>query len=161
MPTAEELAKAKQEKASAEQPVQPDAATQAAATEAAATGGAKANDQNASKSKKDDVPEGWLSAVDFAKHWTKTLQERGELAENETIRPQYIYGYIRNTKGFPNKNHTDGRFIVPVEEATKFLLDRRTARASAKAEKEAKEKAAAEAAAAKQAETPAEAPANA
>lgn len=140
MPTAEEIAKAK---AINNMPEATEGEGEGETTEPA-----KANDNNTTKSKKHDVPAGWLSAVDFGKHWTKVLQERGELAADEVIRPQYIYGYIRNTKGFPFKNHTDQRFIVPVEDATKFLLERRTANANKKAEKAAAAAAAAATAAA-------------
>jgi hypothetical protein len=98
------------------------------------------------KRKKDPVPEGFMVPVEFAKHLTKVRRESDPTADE--VRPQVVYGYTKTMKGFPSQPHTDGRPLIPVDEATKFLVQRETER---KAAKEAK----ATANAAK-AETPAE-----
>jgi cell division septation protein DedD len=95
-------------------------------------------------SKKDPVPDGFMTPT--------------ALANELGLRPQIVYGYIRNGKNFPQKQHTDGRFIVPVgsgneaDDARAWIKNRREATAKRKAEAAAKEKAAQEEAAAKAAE---------
>ncbi len=97
----------------------------------------KANDQNQPKSKKDPLPDGYMTPT--------------QLANELEMRPQQVYGYIKNGKEFPFENHTDGRFIVPVgsgdveTDARAWILDRREKTAARKAAKAAEEAAAAEA----------------
>jgi hypothetical protein len=117
--------------------------TEAPPTEAAAT---EATAAAAAKKSKDPVPEGFITPVEFAKQLGKRLG-----GDETTVRPQIIYGYIRNAKDFPFKQNTDGRFIVDLEAGNKWI-DAKNAR---KAEKEAKKAAEAKAAAEKAAATPA------
>jgi hypothetical protein len=90
----------------------------------------------AKQSKKDPVPEGYVKPTALAK----------ELG----IRPQQVYGYIRNGSGFPHKNNTDGSFIVPVgsgdpeTDARAWIEERRKRRAEREAKKAAEAQAAAE-----------------
>ena len=82
------------------------------------------------ESKKAVVPEGFLSPVDFAKH----LSEQ----KGEEVRPQIVYGYIRNTKDFPFQEREGlPRFIIPVDEATAFINAKAAARAEKKAQADA------------------------
>jgi hypothetical protein len=116
-------------------------ATAADTTEAGET--AKA-DKPASK--KDPLPDGWLTPTG--------------LSHIVELKPQMVYGYVKNGKDFPSKLHTDGRVIVPVpaegaegygEDATDaraWILNRRAkteANKAAKAEKDAAAAAQAEA----------------
>ena len=95
-------------------------------------------------SKKVALPEGYVTPVDFAKQ----LSERN----GEEVRPQVVYGYVKNMKEFPFVERDEApRFMVKVPEAFDFL-------ATKLAEKAAKKAAKAEADAAK-ASAPAEAPA--
>jgi hypothetical protein len=102
------------------------------------------------KRKKDPVPEGFLTLVDFAKHAGKAAG-----GDDNTIRPQVMYGYARNDKTFPFKQNTDGRYIINVEEGMAWMNAKAQRVAERKAKAEAKKAAEAAAAAAKPAETPA------
>src|SRR3982750_1682386 len=67
----------------------------------------KANDQNKPKKEKAPVPEGFVTPVAFAKLLTERV--------GSDVRPQIIYGYIRNSKTFLEnvaKQNTDGAWIV-------------------------------------------------
>ena len=111
----------------------------AGATSAPAEGeAAKANDQNTTASKKDPLPDGWETPTAFAHRLTDVLD--GYSKENP-FKPQMVYGYVKNGKDFPQKNHTDGRFIVNIEDALAWVQ----VRVEKRKEREAK---AAEAAAA-------------
>jgi hypothetical protein len=90
--------------------------------------------------KRDPLPEGFLTPVGYAKH--RGVQKGGT---EDTIRPQIVYGYVKNMKGFPFKKHTDGRVILNVKEVDAFLDAKERERAEKKAAKEAAEKAAEEA----------------
>lgn len=109
---------------------QPEAAAPAAAAPEAAAAKTPAK-------KKDPLPDGWVTPTALAKLFTPEL------------RPQVVYGYQKNGKDFPFKHHTDGRVIVPVDDAKKWIEDRlakSAERKAAKAAKEATDAAAAEAA---------------
>jgi hypothetical protein len=108
----------------------------------------KANDQNTAASKKDPLPEGWETPTAFAHRLTDQLE--GYSKENP-FKPQMVYGYVKNGKDFPQKNHTDGRFIVEIEPALAWIQVRVEKRAEREA---AKAKAAEEAANATPAEEP-------
>ena len=79
------------------------------------------------KSKKAPKPDGYVSPVEYAKHRSELL---GKL-----VRPQTIYSYIRNTKGFPFETNTDGRYMINVKVADEWFEERakaKEARAKAK-----------------------------
>jgi hypothetical protein len=81
--------------------------------------------------KKDPVPEGWETPTAFAHRLTE---------ESNPFKPQMVYGYVKNGKDFPQKTHTDGRFIVEIEPALAWInerVEKRKAREAAKAAKEA------------------------
>ena len=85
---------------------------------------------NKGASKKDPLPEGWLTPSGFAKVLSKK--------EKMDIRPQRIYGYVKNGKDFPSKKHTDGRVILDSSAAISWFEDlkkRKVARDKAAAEK--------------------------
>jgi hypothetical protein len=60
------------------------------------------------KSKKHDLPEGWVTPSGLV----HVLKERNIVE----MAPQQVYGYCYHGKDFPTKNHTDGRYIVPVDD---------------------------------------------
>ena len=83
--------------------------------------------------KKTAVPEGHLSPVDFAK---KLSEVKGE-----EVRPQIVYGYLKNMKEFPQVDRGEGvvpRIVIPTDDALAFLNTKAEERATKKAEKEAK-----------------------
>jgi hypothetical protein len=92
---------------------------EAAAAETEAT---KANDQNTKKSNKDPLPDGWETPTAFAHRLTDELDEYNK--ESNPFRPQQVYGYVKNGKEFPSKNHTDGRVIVEIEPALAWVAER-------------------------------------
>jgi hypothetical protein len=98
----------------------------------AAGGEASAPAAQATKSKKDPLPEGWV---------TPTM-----LANELGIRPQIVYGYVRNGSGFPSKNHTDSRFIVHRAQALQWLQEKDKRKAERAAKQQAQLSAAAAAA---------------
>ena len=102
---------------------------------------AKANDQNTKASKKDPVPEGWETPTAFAHRLTEQLD--GYSKENP-YKPQMVYGYVKNGKDFPQKQHSDGRFIVEIEPALAWINERVEKRAAREAAKAAKAEAPAE-----------------
>jgi hypothetical protein len=94
--------------------------------------------EKAAKTTKTAAPEGTLAPVAYAKHLSEL--------KGEEVRPQIVYGYLKNMKDFPQQDRGEGvvpRIVIPTEEADAFL----SAKASAKAEKDAKKAAEAEAAA--------------
>jgi len=112
------------------------------------------------KTKKTPAPEGYVTAVDFAKEVDK---HKGNAPG--TTRPQFIYGYIRNSKSFAEvtQDRGDGvspRFCVKLKEGLAWIdgqAQRKTEREQAKAAKDAQAAKDATAAAAKPAEpTPAQ-----
>lgn len=64
--------------------------------------------------KKHELPEGWATPSGLV----HILKERNIV---EDIKPQQIYGYVYHGKDFPSKQHTDGRFIVPIDDACEWL----------------------------------------
>lgn len=66
-------------------------------------------------SKKDPLPDGWLTPSGFAKQLSEST--------GTDVRPQRIYGYVKSGKDFPFKNHTDGRVILDVAKAIKWFND--------------------------------------
>lgn len=116
-------------------------------------------DPKAEKPKKESsrpaVPEGYVSPVQFAKILTEHLRANGKLDENQEVRPQVVYSYIKNNgpdskNPFPAKKGEDvgapGRSVVlkaqegldwwdaKDERVAKGKQDR-AAKAAAKAEK--------------------------
>ena len=85
----------------------------------------------ASKSKKAPLPEGWVTPVQFA----KALSAR----DGVEIRPQIIYGYVKNSKEFPHDKNVDGAVIVHLERSFQFVDGLRARKAERQAEKAAKE----------------------
>jgi hypothetical protein len=57
-----------------------------------------------------DLPEGWVTPTQLRNH---LFDER--IAD---LKPQAMYGFVKSGKNFPYKKHTDGRYIVPVEDET-------------------------------------------
>lgn len=96
------------------------------------------------ESKKAPKPEGFVSPIDYAEHRSQV--------QGKFVRPQTIYGYIRNnTEGdnpFPVEKNSDGRWMINQAAADAWFEARSKAREAKKAEKAAKEKADKEAAAA-------------
>jgi hypothetical protein len=109
------------------------------AAAAAAAAGAKAEEAPAAAkaekvSKKAPKPEGWVSPVEFAKELAKAL--------GQDVRPQVIYGYIKNNKGFGQdpaitSSNTDGHVMVNLQAGLAYLLDAKAKRAEAKSAKAA------------------------
>jgi hypothetical protein len=103
------------------------------ADEAPAEAPEKANDQNAAASKKDPLPEGWETPTAFAHRLSDVLE--GYDKTTNPFKPQMVYGYVKNGKDFPQKNHTDGRFIVEIEPALAWIqvrVEKRKEREAAK-----------------------------
>jgi len=83
------------------------------------------------KKVKDPIPDGFVTPVHFAKIVGEQFH-----GSPEALRPQQIYGYIKNSKTFPYKRNTDGAFLVPRDEGIEWysaLEARRQERAAAKA----------------------------
>jgi hypothetical protein len=93
----------------------------------------------APKKTKDPVPEGFITPVEFAKQLGKRLG-----GDETTVRPQIIYGYIRNAKDFPFKNNTDGRFIVDLAKGNEWVDAKNKRKSDREAKKAADAAAAAE-----------------
>jgi hypothetical protein len=96
------------------------------------------------QSKKDPLPEGYLTPVGFTKLLAEPVDEGGRGTE---IRPQQVYGYARNNKQFKEdvvEEHTDGRVILNVEAALAWWDAKEERKAERAAKKEAAEAAAAE-----------------
>lgn len=127
--------------------------TKSKAAKAAASGdgeGEGESEETPAKTKKDPKPEGYVSPVEFAKLWSAhragqpaTLEAFGELDEGQVVRPQIIYGYIRNNAAFHEAcamQNTDGHWMINTQSGLDFLTQRdsdRAAKASAKAASEA------------------------
>jgi hypothetical protein len=105
----------------------------------------------AEKKKKDPVPEGFVTPVEFAKQLGKR-----QGGDENTVRPQIIYGYIRNAKDFPFQNNSDGRFLVNLEAGNAWIDAKNERKTARDAKKAAEAKAAAEKAAAEAAKAPAQ-----
>jgi hypothetical protein len=85
------------------------------------------------KRPKDPVPDGWCTPVQLM-HIINA--KYGTAAGGVDIRPQIIYGFVKNSKDFPHKKNTDGAVIVPKAEALAWyeqLLVRRVDRQNKKA----------------------------
>lgn len=91
--------------------------------------------------KKDELPEGWETPTAFAHRLTEELE--GYSKENP-FKPQQVYGYVKNGKDFPQKLHTDGRFIVEIEPALAWVAERQVKRQERLAAKAAADAAAAQ-----------------
>lgn len=101
--------------------------------------GTKANDQNKPKKEKAPLPEGYVTPVSFA----KLLGER----VGKEIRPQVIYGYIRNTKAFREQaasQNVDQAWMINTEAGFAWWDEKEARKAKSAADKEAKAQAAAE-----------------
>jgi len=93
--------------------------------------------------KKDPKPEGYVSPVEFAKLWSAhrageqaTLEAYDALDESQQVRPQIVYGYIRNNAAFAEASasqNTDGHWMINVQAGLDFLTLRDTDRAAKKA----------------------------
>jgi len=102
-------------------------------------------EEKAPVTKKDPKPEGYVSPVEFAKLWSAhkagqpaTLEAYAELDESAQIRPQIIYGYVRNNTAFAEacvETNTDGRLMVNVNTGLEFLTKSSAAREAKKAAK--------------------------
>jgi hypothetical protein len=110
-------------------PAQPDPKAQATAD------ATKTNEQNPPKKEKAPLPDGFITPVQFAKKLSEKL--------GKDIRPQVIYGYVRNSKDFPSQKNTDGAFIVDEAKAFTWYDQKEARRVEREAAKTAKEAAAA------------------
>ena len=107
---------------------------------------APATAEATAKTKKDPVPDGYETPVAFAKRLSAKL--------GSDFRPQMVYGFIKNSKTFPWKQNTDGRYLVEIEEGLTWFDAKEERKAQRTAEKAAKEAAkASEAQAAMEADT--------
>jgi hypothetical protein len=70
--------------------------------------GAKKDSDGKPKVSKDALPEGWTTPTGLV----NLLRERRIV----DLRPQAMYGWVKNGKAFPWVQHTDGRYIVPIED---------------------------------------------
>ena len=114
------------------------------AAEKAAKGDTKEEKAEA-KTKKDAKPEGYVSPVLFAKLWSAhragkpaTLEAYNDLDESEQVRPQIMYGYIRNNKAFAEaaaSQNTDDHWMINVTAGLAFLDEREKAKATKAADK--------------------------
>lgn len=104
------------------------------------TGEGEAEEAKQEAKKKDPLPEGWTTPAQMI----HVLKERGIC----DIKPQQMFGFVKNGKDFPKNEdgshyfHTDGRYIVPVEETADWViqhLQKREERAAKRAQKEAEE----------------------
>jgi hypothetical protein len=83
------------------------------------------------ESTKTPVEEGFVAPVEFAKRLSEV---RGS-----EVRPQIVYGYLKNMKGFPQKDRGEGtkpRIVIPLEEGLSFLQHKEAEKAAKKAAKE-------------------------
>jgi hypothetical protein len=64
------------------------------------------------KRSKDPLPEGWVTPTQLVKIL------RDERIVN--LRPQAAFGLVKNGKNFPFVNHSDGRYIVPLEDGKPY-----------------------------------------
>ena len=103
--------------------------------------GAEAVEEKAPKNKKAPKPDGYVSPVEFAKFYSadKAGVAVDDLTEGQAIRPQIIYGYIKNSEGFRAlvETNVDGKLMINVEAGLAFLRSRDATKAAAKAAKEA------------------------
>jgi len=99
-------------------------------TEAEEEATPKAKAKAAPKRKKIELPETHVTPVGF----TKVLKE----ARGVEVRPQVIYGHVKNSKTFPSGHHVDGRVIIPIDEGLNWW-DEKEARLSAKAASKSEE----------------------
>jgi hypothetical protein len=107
--------------------------------EATAEGATEAKAEAKPKTTKVALPEGYVTPVAFAKQLTEKT--------GEEVRPQIVYGYIKNTKNFPFVERAENpRFMVKVPEAFTFLEEKQAERAQKKEAKAAAEAAKAAAA---------------
>jgi hypothetical protein len=85
------------------------------------------------KTKKDPVPEGFEPPVAFTKRMNDEFKD--ELGGVE-MKPQVMYGYLKQSSDFPKHQNTDGHWLVNIEEGRTWfrnLLSRRAERAAKKA----------------------------
>lgn len=100
------------------------------------------------ESKKQPLPEGHITPTALAHVLTERwrgLEHNGQpmLGANEEVRPQIIYGYVKNGSGFPHSVAPDGRRMVNEAEAIEWCDERRKKyldRLAAKAKEETEAK---------------------
>jgi hypothetical protein len=85
--------------------------------------------------KKHPLPEGYVTPVEFAH-----VVERDQGWAVGSLRPQIIYGYIKNNKGFGElvTKHTDGRNMMKSDDALVAYKEMRAKTAEREANKAAK-----------------------
>lgn len=104
------------------------------------------------KSKKKPLPDGCVTPTGLTNH----LNEKYGSQEGwQELKPQQMYGWHKNGKGFPRwtdeegeehgTNPADGRYIVPLDEGETWVLNQIAAAKERKAKRAAKAKAEAEA----------------
>jgi hypothetical protein len=85
------------------------------------------------KTKKDPVPEGFEPPVAFTKRMNDEFKDQLGGVE---MKPQVMYGYLKQNESFPKRQNTDGHWLVDIEKGREWfaaLLQRRTERAAKKA----------------------------
>jgi hypothetical protein len=101
--------------------------------------GAKAENAEAStstekpKTKKDPVPDGFEPPVAFTKRMNDEFKDQLGGVE---MKPQVMYGYLKQNDSFPKLQNTDGHWLVDIEKGREWfaaLLTRRAERAAKKA----------------------------
>jgi hypothetical protein len=85
------------------------------------------------KTKKDPVPEGFEPPVAFTKRMNDEFKDQLGGVE---MKPQVMYGYLKQNDSFPKLQNTDGHWLVDIEKGREWfaaLLTRRAERAAKKA----------------------------
>jgi hypothetical protein len=118
----------RQEENTVEETIDPSEVT-GTAEEATAEETPTAEAAKPAKKTKAPVPEGWETPVQFAK--------RISTQEGVEVRPQIVYGYVKNNKEFPHDKNSDGAVIVHIEKALAWYEGLKTRRAERAAKKAA------------------------
>jgi hypothetical protein len=100
----------------------------------------KTTEKKADKKEYTALPDGFVAPVAFAKLLTAKLHEEKLLPEDEEVRPQVVYGYVKNGSEFPVKPSPEGArsgHMVNVAEGLEWCITRRKKTAESKAKKAA------------------------
>ena len=90
------------------------------------------------KVKKAPVPEGFVTPVQFGHILTAQLREAGTLTEHDEIKPQIVYGWVKNGKDFPVEKHPiDGRPILVASKGLEWFAALQARKANSNAKKAA------------------------
>jgi hypothetical protein len=98
-----------------------------------ATESSEASTEAKPKTKKDPVPDGFEPPVAFTKRMNDEFKDKLGGVE---MKPQVMYGYLKQSSDFPKRQNTDGRWLVDIVAGREWfsnLLTRRAERAAKKA----------------------------